>query len=90
MSDFYRPTRSHVAAGLIALFLGSLGLHKFYLGYFREGFIMLGVSILGGLVSFGIASAAVGLIGLIEGVIYLLTSQRDFEETYVLRKKEWF
>ncbi|MFR3273322.1 MAG: TM2 domain-containing protein [Slackia sp.] len=61
-----------MAAGLLGIFLGSLGVHKFYLGYNTAGFIMLGVAILGGLLSFGIATSIVWLIGLIEGIIYLV------------------
>ena len=42
-------TKDHVAAGLLAIFLGVFGVHKFYLGYHTTGFIMLGVTILGSL-----------------------------------------
>ena len=82
--------KDHVAAGLLRIFLGMFGIHKFYLGYNTPGFIMLGVTVLGGLVTFGLALSVVWLIGLIEGVIYLVKSQQDFERTYVAGKKEWF
>lgn len=82
--------KDHVAAGLLGIFLGMFGIHKFYLGYNTPGFIMLGVTVLGGLVTFGMALSVVWLIGLIEGVIYLVKSQQDFERTYVAGKKEWF
>lgn len=83
-------TKDHVAAGLLGIFLGSLGVHKFYLGYNTAGFIMLGVAILGGLLSFGIATSIVWLIGLIEGIIYLVKNQAEFEQAYVFSKREWF
>lgn len=83
-------TKDHVAAGLLGIFLGSLGVHKFYLGYNTAGFIMLGVAILGGLLSFGIATSIVWLIGLIEGIIYLVKNQAEFERAYVFSKREWF
>ncbi|MEF9841115.1 MAG: TM2 domain-containing protein [Raoultibacter sp.] len=91
---YYQPqyvqTKDHVAAGLLAIFLGSLGIHKFYLGYNTAGFIMLAVSIIGSIVTFGLAGAVMALIGLIEGIVYLTKSQSDFEQVYVFNKREWF
>lgn len=83
-------TKDHVAAGLLGIFLGTFGIHKFYLGYNTSGFIMLGVAILGGLLSLGLATGVVWLIGLIEGIIYLVKGQAEFEQTYVFGKREWF
>lgn len=83
-------TKDHVAAGLLAIFLGVFGVHKFYLGYHTTGFIMLGVTILGGLLTIGIAAGVVWLIGVIEGIIYLTKSQSEFEQLYVFNKREMF
>ena len=83
-------TKDHVAAGLLGIFLGMFGIHKFYLGYNTSGFIMLGVAIIGGLFTFGLATSDVWLIGLIEGVIYLIKNQAEFEQAYVFKKREWF
>ena len=83
-------TKDHVAAGLLGIFLGTFGIHKFYLGYNTSGFIMLGVAILGGLLSLGLATGVVWLIGLIEGIIYLVKGQVEFEQAYVFGKREWF
>lgn len=83
-------TKDHVAAGLLGIFLGTFGIHKFYLGYNTSGFIMLGVAILGGLLSLGLATGVVWLIGLIEGIIYLVKGQAEFEQAYVFGKREWF
>lgn len=83
-------TKDHVAAGLLAIFLGVFGVHKFYLGYHTTGFIMLGVTILGSLLTIGIAAGVVWLIGVIEGVIYLTKSQSEFEQLYVFNKREMF
>ena len=33
-----------IVAGLLAVFLGVLGIHRFYLGYKEVGFIQLGIS----------------------------------------------
>ena len=34
-----------ILAGVLAIILGSLGVHKFILGYNKEGFILLGISV---------------------------------------------
>lgn len=91
---YYQPqyvqTKDHVAAGLLAIFLGSLGIHKFYLGYNTAGFIMLAVTTIGSLLTFGLAGAVMALIGLIEGIVYLVKSQSEFEQVYVFNKRDWF
>ena len=38
--------KDKTAAGLLGIFLGGLGIHKFYLNYTKEGVIMLLVSLL--------------------------------------------
>ena len=83
-------TKDHVAAGLLAIFLGSLGIHKFYLGYNTPGFIMLAVTIVGSIFSLGIAGLAMVVISIVEGVLYLSKSQTEFEQIYVFNHKEWF
>lgn len=82
--------KDHVAAGLLALFLGWLGVHKFYLGYNTSGFIMLGTSILGGILTLSVASWAIWVIAIVEGIFYLSKSQTEFEQMYVINKREWF
>ena len=83
-----------VLAGLLAIFLGSLGVHKFILGYQKEGFILLGVSIAAYVLScVGVGLLFVwipGVIGLIEGIIYLTKSDAEFQNTYQVGKKPWF
>lgn len=86
----YVRTKDHVAAGLLAIFLGSLGIHKFYLGYNTAGFIMLGATILGSLFTLGLAGAVMGIVALIEGIIYLTKNQTAFDAEYVYSRKEWF
>jgi TM2 domain-containing membrane protein YozV len=75
-----------IAAGLLAIFLGCLGIHKFIMGYSKEGVIMLLVSVL----SCGFAAGIMAIIGLIEGIIYLTKSDEEFIKTYVENKKGWF
>ena len=73
-------------AGILAIVLGPLGIHKFILGYQKEGVIMLLVSIL----TCGIGAAIMGLIGLIEGIIYLTKTDEEFYEIYQVNQKTWF
>lgn len=70
-----------VIAGILAILLGYLGIHKFYLGYTKEGVIQLLLGIM-----FGIG----GIIGIIEGIIYLTKSDQDFYQTYQVGKRGWF
>lgn len=79
-----------LAAGLLGIFLGAFGIHKFVLGYTTSGVIMLVVSVAGGVVTCGIASFVMGVIGLIEGIIYLTKTPAEFKATYIDAKREWF
>lgn len=82
--------KSKIVAGLLGIFLGWLGIHKFYLGYNKEGVIMLLVSVVGGVPTCGVASAAVSVVGLIEGILYLTKSDEEFDRIYVQNRKGWF
>ena len=75
-----------IAAGVCGILLGALGIHKFILGYTKEGIIMLLVTLL----TLGILGFVMGIIGLIEGIIYLTKSDEEFVATYVQNKKGWF
>lgn len=81
--------KSKIAAGLLAIFLGTLGIHKFYLGYSTQGIVMLLVSLFGFFV-IGLGTFVIAIISLIEGIIYLTKSDADFEATYVRGSKGWF
>ncbi|HEY6912648.1 MAG TPA: TM2 domain-containing protein [Myxococcales bacterium] len=82
--------KSKVAAGLLAIFLGCFGIHKFYLGYTKAGIIALVISIGGGAITLGISAYLMAVIGLIEGIIYLTKSDQAFTATYVRRQRQWF
>ncbi len=84
------PHKEKVVAGLLAIFLGSLGIHKFYLGYSKEGLIMLLVTLIGGLITLGIAAAVMGVIALVEGILYLTKSDAEFDAIYAYGHKGWF
>jgi len=61
------PQKSKVAAGLLGIFLGVFGVHRFYLGFSGVGIVMLLLTVL----SFGLLSPFVALWGFIEGVVLL-------------------
>ena len=99
VEEWNQPTQPQqenkkVVAGICAILLGGLGVHKFILGYTNEGVIMLVISVLGIALScfvipiFG--SIAISTIGLIEGIIYLTKTDEDFYQTYQVNKKGWF
>ena len=79
-----------IAAGICGILLGSLGIHKFILGYTTEGLIMLIVGFVGGFVTCGISSIVVGIIGIIEGIMYLTKTDAEFDNMYINNKKGWF
>jgi len=61
------PGKSKVAAGILALFLGSFGIHNFYLGYTSKALIQL----LGTLFSCGILVIPIAIWSIIEGILIL-------------------
>lgn len=75
-----------LVAGLLGILLGCLGIHKFYLGYQKEGLIMLLVSVL----TCGVGTIVMSPIGLIEGILYLTKTDEDFVNTYITGRKPWF
>lgn len=68
--------KSKIAAGLLGIFLGGLGVHRFYLGYTKIGIIQLVLAIV--LSALGLGFLA--LWGVIEGIMILAGAvyfQRD-------------
>ncbi len=63
------PVKNKVAAGLLAIFLGGIGVHKFYLG-------KIGMGVLYIIFCWTYIPA---LIGLVEGIIYLTQSDEAFQ-----------
>lgn len=64
--------KSKIAAGLLGIFLGSLGVHNFYLGYTGKAIAQLLISLL----SCGFLAVVSEIWGLIEG-IQILTGSID-------------
>jgi TM2 domain-containing membrane protein YozV len=86
MSDKPAGADKKIAAGICGILLGALGIHKFILGYTMPGVIMLLVTVL----TLGFGGFIMGIIGLIEGIIYLTKSDEEFVRIYVEGKKGWF
>ncbi|TVZ52491.1 TM2 domain-containing protein [Dokdonia sp. Hel_I_53] len=76
-------------SGILAILLGSLGIHKFILGYTKEGIVLLVMSLLG-FVTCGITSGIAWVVGIVEGVIYLTKTDAEFYNTYQSGRKPWF
>lgn len=76
------PTQEskRVLCGVLGILLGGLGVHRFILGDTTGGFLRILLSC----VFIG------GIIGLIEGIIYLTKSDAEFIQTYQIDKKAWF
>jgi TM2 domain-containing membrane protein YozV len=86
-------SKSKVTAGLLAIFLGGLGIHKFYLGFTWPGLVFLLINTVGFSVTWimgFIPNVVMGVIALVEGIIYLTKSDEEFEQLYVVQKKAWF
>ena len=63
-NDLTEVSNKKLAAGLLGIFLGAFGIHKFVLGYTKPGLIMLLISLVGGVVSCGVASFVIGVLNL--------------------------
>jgi TM2 domain-containing membrane protein YozV len=81
--------KSKVAAGLLAILLGGLGIHKFYLGYTGAGVIMLLLFIFG-FILLALPTVVISVIALVEGIIYLTKTDEEFYQTYEVGSRSWF
>ncbi len=76
-----QPVESkRVLVGVLAILLGTFGVHKFVLGRTTAGIIMLLLS----------CTTISGIIGLIEGIIYLTKTDEEFIDMYQVGQKAWF
>lgn len=81
--------QKRIVAAVLAFFLGGLGVHKFYLGKNTAGIIMLCCTLFGIILLF-IPTIIVAIIAFIEFIIYLITSDDDFQARYIDGDKAWF
>lgn len=65
--------KSKIAAGILAILFGGFGIHKFYLGKIGLGILYLVFC----------WTYIPSIIGFIEGIIYLTSSQEKFDMKYV-------
>ncbi|MCF7924634.1 MAG: TM2 domain-containing protein [Candidatus Izimaplasma sp.] len=65
-------SKSKLAAGLFGIFLGSLGVHNFYLGYTNKAIAQLLLTVVGWIFFVGPLIASVW--GLVEGILILAGS----------------
>ncbi len=71
------PVKSKVAAGILAIFFGGLGVHKFYLGKVGMGILYLCFC----------WTYIPALVGFIEGIIYLCSNDENFQLKHHVRIK---
>lgn len=64
--------KSKIAAGIMGVLLGSLGVHNFYLGYTKKAIAQLLISVL----TLGVFSFVSAIWGFIEGILILTGSIR--------------
>ena len=69
------PQNDKIVAGLLAIFLGGFGIHHFFLGNNERGILYLCFFWTG----------IPQIIGVIEGIIYLIESEEDFQQRLVNR-----
>ena len=84
-----------IIAGVLAIVLGWMGAHKFFLGSIGAGIIMACVCLVGSIACAfacmpGGGAYAMALIGLIGGIIYLSMPDDQFYRTPIVGKRPWF
>ena len=85
--NFQNPSPTYqenkkILAGVLAIMLGGFGVHKFILGYTKEGVLQILMSFF----SCGLA----GIIPFVEGIIYLTKSDEEFYQIYQVGRRPWF
>ena len=75
-------------AVMFAVFFGAFGAHQFYLGNSISGIIRILITVWGSCIVIGPVITMV--ISIIEAIKYYSMSDEEFEQIYVLQKREWF
>lgn len=65
--------KSKIAAGVLGILIGSLGIHNFYLGKTGRGVLQLCISV----ISLGFLSPISAIWGLVEGVLIIASKPGD-------------
>jgi len=66
--------KSRLAAGLLGVFLGWLGIHNFYLGFNGKGVAQLLLGVVVGGLTCGVGTTVAWIWGLVEGILILTGS----------------
>ncbi len=66
--------KSKIAAGILGILLGFLGIHNFYLGNTSKAIVQLLLGTVGAVVLCGLGPIASGIWGLVEGIMILTGS----------------
>ena len=66
-------SKSKIAAGILGILLGSLGIHNFYLGYNNKGIAQLLLTLVGW-IACGLGPIIAGVWGLVDGILILIGS----------------
>ncbi len=82
MTDRPLGAEKKLLAGICGILLGWLGIHKFILGYTKQGIIQIIISV--------VTCGAGSIIGVIEGIMYLTKCDEDFVRLYIQNKRGWF
>ena len=71
--------RSRGIAGLLAILVGAIGVHYFYIGKTGAGVVFL----LATLVSCGLLGVVTEIVSLIQGILFFTSTQEEFESKWV-------
>lgn len=63
--------KSKLAAGLLGIFLGSLGIHRFYLGYTTIGVVQLLLTVIVSFFTCGFSAIVASIWGFVEGILII-------------------
>ncbi len=74
--------KNKYVAGLLALFGGTFGMHKFYLGKTGTGFIRFGFFIFGVTAQAPFIVGILALLGIIDAIVLLAMHTKEFDEKY--------
>ena len=74
-----RTGKSRGVAGLLAILLGTIGVHYFYCGKTTAGVVFLLCTVC----SCGFPGLVVGVLSIVQGIMMFLMTQEEFEAKYV-------
>ena len=69
-------------AGILGIVLGGFGVHRFILGDTMGGILRIVITF--------VTCGAGGIIGIVEGIMYLIKNEEQFYQEYIVQKKAWF